>query len=81
MQKNILKLKSILSYAQGRVKKLAQGKEDIFIFGAGNTTALYAKCFEVENIHPIGYLDNSLDKQGTTFLGGGGNETRSISRT
>ena len=66
-----MKLKTILSQAQEKIDKLTYNKNEIFVFGAGNTTALYAKCFEVEGINPVGYLDNSPAKQGTQFLGGG----------
>ena len=70
-QDYIVKLKNILSRIQEKVERLTKGKREIFVFGAGNTTALYAKCFEVEGINPVGYLDNSPAKQGTQFLGGG----------
>jgi len=41
----------------------------IVIFGAGNTSLLYQKCFEHEGIHPAYYIDNSEAKQGTIFQG------------
>jgi FkbM family methyltransferase len=42
------------------------------IFGAGNTSALYKKCFDFEQITPVNlkyFIDNSPHKQGTLFLG------------
>jgi len=41
----------------------------VVVFGAGNTSLLYQKCFEREGIHPVYYIDNSEAKQGTVFLG------------
>jgi FkbM family methyltransferase len=41
----------------------------VVVFGAGNTSALYQKCFEAEGIRPAYYVDNSEAKQGTVFHG------------
>ncbi len=41
----------------------------VVVFGAGNTSVLYRKCFEREGIHPIYYIDNSVAKQGNVFQG------------
>jgi FkbM family methyltransferase len=41
----------------------------VVVFGAGNTSVLYQKCFELEGIHPVYYIDNSEAKQGTIFQG------------
>jgi FkbM family methyltransferase len=41
----------------------------VVVFGAGNTSLLYQKCFEHEGIHPVYYIDNSEAKQGTVFQG------------
>jgi len=41
----------------------------VVVFGAGNTSLLYQKCFKHEGIHPIYYIDNSEIKQGTVFQG------------
>ena len=41
----------------------------IIIFGAGNTSALYQKCFEKEGIKPLFYVDNNVSKHGTLFYG------------
>jgi len=41
----------------------------VVVFGAGNTSLLYQKCFEREGIHPVYYIDNSEAKQGTVFQG------------
>ena len=68
----ILKLRALLAYVTKKVELVADGKRDIFIFGAGNTSKLYAKCFDAEGINPAGFLDNDIKKQGTKFLRGGG---------
>jgi FkbM family methyltransferase len=41
----------------------------VVVFGAGNTSVLYQKCFESEGIRPVYYIDNSEAKQGTVFQG------------
>jgi len=41
----------------------------IVVFGAGNTSLLYQKCFEREGINPVYYIDNSEAKQETVFQG------------
>jgi FkbM family methyltransferase len=41
----------------------------VVIFGAGITSVLYQKCFKLEGIHPVYYIDNSEAKQGTIFQG------------
>lgn len=70
----ILKLDALLSSVNKKVEVISANKKKIFIFGAGNTTKLHAKCFDIENIQPSGFLDNDPKKQGTAFLkwGGGG---------
>jgi len=42
----------------------------VAIFGAGNTSALYSKCFDYELMtdHINCFIDNNLNKQGITFL-------------
>ena len=68
----ILKLRALLSTVKKKVELIAEGKREIFIFGAGNTAKLHAKCFDAEGIQPVGFLDNDPKKQGTPFLKGGG---------
>jgi FkbM family methyltransferase len=41
----------------------------VVVFGAGSTSVLYQKCFELDGIHPVYYVDNSEAKQGTAFQG------------
>jgi FkbM family methyltransferase len=41
----------------------------IAVFGAGNTSILYQKCFAQEGIQPVYYIDNSIQKQNTIFQG------------
>jgi len=41
----------------------------VVVFGAGNTSALYQKCFELEGIYPVCYIDNNEAKHGTVFHG------------
>ena len=69
----IRRLKNLLLATKEKVDLISANKDEIFIFGAGNTTKLHEKCFEAENIKPAGFLDNDPKKQGTTpFLTGGG---------
>lgn len=69
---SVSKLRALLTYVTKKVELVAEGKREIFIFGAGNTTALYEKCFEVEGIKPAGILDNDPKKQGIIYPNGGG---------
>jgi FkbM family methyltransferase len=41
----------------------------VVIFGAGNTSILYQKCFAQEGIKPVYYIDNDISKQNTVFQG------------
>jgi hypothetical protein len=41
----------------------------VVVFGAGNTSVLYQKCFLQEEINPVFYIDNSTAKQNTIFQG------------
>ena len=66
----ILKLKTLLAGVNRKMKLVSANKQEIFIFGAGNTAKLHAKCFEVENITPVAFLDNDSKKQGTAFISG-----------
>ena len=63
----IFRLKDLLSANKEKVDSISADKDEIFIFGAGNTSKLYTKCFEAENIKPIAFLDNDPKKQGTIF--------------
>lgn len=71
-RKCIIKLSALLSTVKKKVELVAADKREVFIFGAGNTSKLHAKCFDVEGIKPSGFLDNDPKKQGTSFLTGGG---------
>ena len=62
------KLRTLLSATKNKVQYISEGKSFIYIFGAGNTSKLYAKCFSNENIAPAGFLDNDPQKQGKSFL-------------
>lgn len=66
------KLKNLLSTTKEKVDSISANKAQIFIFGAGNTSKLYEKCFEAENINVAGFLDNDKNKQGTAFSHWGG---------
>ena len=68
----ISKLKNLLSTTKEKVNSISANKSQIFIFGAGNTSKLYEKCFEAENINVAGFLDNDKKKQGSVFAHGGG---------
>lgn len=68
----IFKLKNLLSTTKEKVKSISANKSQIFIFGAGNTSKLYVKCFEAENINVAGFIDNDKKKQSTAFVYGGG---------
>jgi hypothetical protein len=41
----------------------------VVVFGAGNTSVLYQKCFMQEEIKPVYYIDNNISKQNTLFQG------------
>ena len=70
----LLKMKALLTTIKRKVDYISDGKNEIFIFGAGSTSKLYEKCFAVENISIAGFLDNDSEKHGKPFLnrGGGG---------
>jgi len=59
------KLKKLLN----NIPKYNYNDYSIVIFGTGNTSVLYQKCFENEGIKPVYYLDNNESKQGNTFHG------------
>ncbi|MGN0407151.1 MAG: FkbM family methyltransferase [Bacteroides sp.] len=44
-------------------------ESEIVIFGAGNTSVLYAECFENEKINIKFFCDNNKNKQGKIFMG------------
>jgi hypothetical protein len=64
---NIEKLKSLAN----RCCNLNLSDYCLAVFGAGNTSALYGKCFDYEKItdYTTCFIDNSVSKQGTDFLG------------
>ena len=51
----ILKLDALLSSVKKKVEVISAHKQNIFIFGAGNTTKLHAKCLDIENVQPSGF--------------------------
>jgi len=63
---NIEKLKSLAT----RYCNLNLSDYCVAVFGAGNTSALYKKCFDYETIteHITCFIDNGVSKQGTNFL-------------
>ena len=67
-----LRLQALLNLVKQKVDLALIGKKEIYIFGAGNTSKLHAKCFTDENINPVGFLDNDPQKQGKPFLETGG---------
>ncbi len=71
MQKSECKnqLKAYIDYIKERVQMYDIDNKRIMIFGAGNTSKLYNKCFQTEQIAPEAYLDNNAQKIGTMFLG------------
>ena len=77
----IEKLSALLSAVKKKVELVTAGKKENYIFGAGNTSILYAPCFEFENINPVAFLDNDPKKQGTAFLTGGGTATSHFERS
>ncbi|GHT48152.1 hypothetical protein FACS1894102_0540 [Spirochaetia bacterium] len=62
MRKKLIKILS-------KNKKLNLDNYTVVVFGAGNTSVLYQKCFSHENIQPLYYVDNSPAKQNTIFQG------------
>ena len=53
------------------IERLKAETDKLVIFGAGNTSKLYQKCFEAEGLAIAGFLDNDPDKIGKCFMGGG----------
>jgi FkbM family methyltransferase len=49
------------------IKKYNLDDYTVAVFGAGNTSVLYQKCFEQEGINPAYYIDNNKTKQDTVF--------------
>lgn len=49
--------------------KIDISNRNVLVFGAGNTSLLYASCFKNENIDIKAFIDNNPDKIGKTFLG------------
>lgn len=70
-RESIIKVKSLLNSVKRKVNLVSTGKNEIFIFGAGNTSKLYEKCFTAENISPAGFLDNDPKKHNANHDGGG----------
>jgi len=62
-------MKSDLKKVLSKVRQYNLNDYTVVVFGAGNTSLLYQKCFEREGIHPVFYIDNSEAKQGTVFQG------------
>ena len=60
-------MKSNLKKVLSRIRPYNLDDYTVVVFGAGNTSLLYQKCFEHEGIHPVYYIDNSEEKQGTVF--------------
>ena len=65
---SVTNFKKLLYANKNKVESFSAGKSEIYIFGAGNTSKLYAKSFSAENICPAGFLDNDQNKQGKPFL-------------
>ncbi len=59
----------LLEDNEKEIEKLKARTEKIVIFGAGNTTELYVKCFEAEKINIEGVVDNNPAKINTEVLG------------
>jgi FkbM family methyltransferase len=62
-------MKSNLEKILSNIQPYNLDEYTVVVFGAGNTSLLYQKCFEREGIHPAYYIDNSEAKQGTVFQG------------
>lgn len=65
---SIKRLKKTLLSKKERLDSLEVDSRNLYVLGAGNTAALYQRCFFMENINPIAYLDNDKKKQGTKFF-------------
>lgn len=59
--KTISALKNLLLKSKKRIAKMQRDSNCVVIFGAGNTSNLYKKCFETENIVPVCFLDNFIN--------------------
>jgi len=62
-------LKNDLKKVLSNIKPYNLNDYTVVVFGAGNTSLLYQKCFEHEGIRPVYYIDNSEAKLGTVFQG------------
>jgi FkbM family methyltransferase len=62
-------MKTDLEDALSNVRSYDLNDYTVVVFGAGNTSVLYQKCFESEGIRPVYYVDNSEAKQGIVFQG------------
>ena len=51
-------LKKTLLSKKERLDSLEVDSRNLYVLGAGNTAALYQRCFFMENINPIAYLYN-----------------------
>jgi FkbM family methyltransferase len=60
-------MKEKLTRALSEIPDYDLNNHTVVIFGAGNTSVLYQKCFAQEGIDPIYYIDNNISKQNTVF--------------
>jgi FkbM family methyltransferase len=62
-------LMKLLDSLDNKISEHSLKGRDIVIFGAGNTSLLYGKCFEKEKISISCFCDNDTAKHGKMFLG------------
>lgn len=62
-------LEKLLIDNKQKIDRLKAQTDKVVVFGAGNTTELYAKCFEAEKIAIAGLVDNNRAKFGRVMLG------------
>ena len=62
-------LQKALTEKRFYVNSILDGYKDWVVFGIGNTSELYQKAFDVEEIRPRCYFDNAICTQGQYFHG------------
>ena len=62
-------MRLLLEKLEKKINSLKLGEREIYIWGTGNTSELYAPCFKAEGISPVAFVDNNIEKVGGTFLG------------
>ena len=62
--------KEFLLSNKNKVEEIQKGRDKLVVFGAGNTSRLYEKCFSDDGLKIAGFADNDARKYNKSFLGG-----------